>query len=338
MARLSVSQTPQRPGRSCPVSYAYSPTVFARAADFKAEVVYVVGGLYGNVPALREIERMAALEPVTPQLVFNGDFHWFDIDPAVFAAIENGVHRHRALRGNVETELAGGDESHGCGCAYPEQVPDADVDRSNEILARLRLTTRRLDSGEPVRERLAALPMHVVAEVGGARIGIVHGDAWALAGWRFAHDSLHDAARATLIETAFEQAAVDGFASAHTCLPALRTFDHALGEHFVVNNGAAGMPNFAGTRNGLLTRIATLPVPPALTATRRYGADVADVHVDALAVNFDLAAWDREFAGQWPAGTAACLSYSARIAHGPGFHVDDALGRAPLRACHAAVA
>jgi len=281
---------------------------------------------------------MAALEPVTPQLVFNGDFHWFDIDPVAFAAIENGVHRHRALRGNVETELAGGDESHGCGCAYPEQVPDAEVDRSNEILARLRLTTHRLDSGATVRDRLAALPMHAVAQVGGKRIGIVHGDAWALAGWRFAHDSLHDAARATVFETAFEQAAVDGFASTHTCLPALRLFDHALGERFVVNNGAAGMPNFAGARSGLLTRIATLPVPGSLAATRRYGADVADVYVDALAVNFDTAAWDRAFAAQWPAGSAAQRSYGARICHGPAFSVDQALGRAPLRACQASIA
>jgi hypothetical protein len=328
----------ERPGRICPASYAYSPTVFARHADFDAEVLYVIGGLYGNVPALREIERMAALEPVRPQLVFNGDFHWFDIDPAAFEAIELGVHAHHALRGNVETELATDANEHGCGCAYPEQVPDADVDRSNEILAQLRMTTRRLDSADAVCERLASLPMHAVAEVGGARIGIVHGDAWALAGWRFAHDSLHDAARSSSIETAFELAAVDGFASTHTCLPALRLFDHALGERFVVNNGAAGMPNFAGTRGGLLTRIATLPVPRALAGTRRYGADVADVYVDALAVNFDLAAWDRDFAAQWPAGSAAELSYSARIARGPGFSIDDALGRTAARACHAALA
>lgn len=340
----------ERPGRSCPASYAYAPTAFARTAEFEAEILYVVGGLYGNTFALREIERMAALEPVPPQLVFNGDFHWFDVDAAAFEAIEHGVQRHRALRGNVETELAAESGEAGCGCAYPEQVPDAEVERSNEILERLRTALLGLPAAGAVRARLAALPMHAVAQVGAARIGLVHGDAWSLAGWRFAHDGLHhslhdslfDPARNATIESAFErafeQAAVDGFASTHTCLPALRIFDHALGERFVVNNGAAGMPNFSSSRSGLLTRIATVPVPRALAGARRYGADLAAVTVDALTVDFDTVAWDRAFAAQWPVGSAAQLSYGARIAHGPRFSIDEALGRKPVLACHAAVA
>jgi len=332
---LLVPPLEERPGRSCPASYAYSPTAFARPAEFEAETLYVVGGLYGNTVALQEIERMAALEPRPPQLVFNGDFHWFDVDPTAFETIEHGVQRHRALRGNVETELAAEPNDAGCGCAYPEQVPDAEVERSNEILERLRTTVLRLPAADAVRARLAALPMHAVAQVGAARIGLVHGDAWSLAGWRFAHDSLHDPVRHATLENAFEQAAVDGFASTHTCLPALRILEHACGERFVVNNGAAGMPNFAGSRSGLLTRIATVPVPRALAQARRYGADAASVYIDALEVRFDHVAWERAFAAQWPANSAAQLSYGARIAHGPGFSIDEALGRVPLRACPA---
>ncbi len=49
------------------------------------------------------------------------------------------------------------------------------------------------------------------------------------------------------------------------------------------------MPNFANTRYGVITRLATLPVPRALAAARLYGADVAGVYVDALAVRFDTA-------------------------------------------------
>ena len=177
-------------------------------------------------------------------------------------------HSTAALRGNVETELAGDDEANGCGCAYPESVPDDDVERSNAILSRLRAAAPSASTlVEPgVRARLAALPMHLVAEVGDARIGIVHGDAWALAGWRFAHDSLHNAEREPSLSAVFEQAALDGFASTHTCLPALKVFDTPLGERFVVNNGAAGMPNFSNTRYGLITRLATIPVPRALVA------------------------------------------------------------------------
>ena len=212
-------------GRICPASYSYSPSSFARPPELRTEALYVVGGLYGNRFALAEIQKMAASETVDAQIVFNGDYHWFDADVDAFAHIDSVVARHPALRGNVETELADDDDANGCGCAYPESVPDDDVERSNEILARLRATARRVDARKPgTRLRLAALPMHLVADVGGARVGIVHGDAWALAGWRFAHDSLHRFEREPALSAVFEQAALDGFASTHTCLPALKVF------------------------------------------------------------------------------------------------------------------
>ncbi len=345
---MSARPPPAVAGRVCPASYSYSPSSLARPPDVQAEVLYVVGGLYGNRFALIEIERMARCEEPRAQLVFNGDFHWFDATPESFRIIDDAVASHVAVRGNVETELAGDDDANGCGCAYPESVPDEDVDRSNAILERLRAAARSLDTraaagsldAEPlgIRARLAALPMHRVAEIGGARIGIVHGDAWALAGWRFAHDSLHDAQRAPQLSAVFEQAALDGFAATHTCLPALKVFDTPLGERFVVNNGAAGMPNFKHTRYGLITRLATTPVPRTLSGARLYGADAAGVYVDALAVRFDHRAWDAEFERLWPAGSPAHVSYRRRIVDGPEFSIDDALGRAPLRTCAAALA
>jgi hypothetical protein len=326
-------------GRICPASYSYSPSSFARAPELRAEVLYVVGGLYGNRFALAEIERMAECEAAHTQIVFNGDFHWFDADAESFIHIDRSVAQHASLRGNVETELAGDDEANGCGCAYPESVPDDDVERSNAILSRLRTAARHADSIEPgVRARLAALPMHLVAEVGEARIGVVHGDAWALAGWGFAHDSLHSTEREPLLSTVFEQAALDGFASTHTCLPALKLFDTPLGERFIVNNGAAGMPNFSNTRYGLITRLASIPVPRALSPARLYGADAAGVYVDALAVRFDATAWQKEFERLWPRQSPAYLSYKHRIVNGPDFSTDEALGRVPLRECLAAAA
>ncbi len=321
-------------GRVCPASYSYSPSAFARPPELQAEVLYVVGGLYGNRHALAEIERMARCESAHARIVFNGDFHWFDADPESFMHIDAAVARHTALRGNVETELAGDDAANGCGCAYPEAVPDDDVERSNAILERLRATARNADTLEPgVRARLSALPMHLVASIGGARVGIVHGDAWALAGWRFAHDSLHDAEREPSLGGVFEQAALDGFASTHTCLPALKVFDTPLGERFVINNGAAGMPNFRNTRYGLVTRLAATPLPRELASARVYGADAAGVYVDALAVRFDAAAWDAEFARVWPMRSPAQVSYRNRIVEGPDFSISEALGRVPLRAC-----
>ncbi len=312
------------PGRSCPPSYGYSPRVMARPADMNTEVLYVIGGLYGNALALAAIERIAAQEATVPALVFNGDFHWFDAEPATFAAIQRRVLDHHALRGNVETEIASDDTAAGCGCAYPETVPDADVARSNAILERLRGVAATVAGS---RERLNALPMHAVAQVGAARIGIVHGDAWSLAGWRFAHDRLHDGRFVDEIDAALQQAAVDGFASSHTCAPTLR----ATGRGFVINNGAAGMANFAGTTHGVITRIAIRALPSALESLRLYGLNDwiggRPCIVDALKVEFDLAAWLRRFDALWPPGSPAAVSYRLRITAGADFTIDQALGR-----------
>jgi hypothetical protein len=297
-----------RPGRTCPLAYRYSPRVFDRAPEIVADTVYVVGGLYGNVEALAALHRLAASEPGPVAIVYNGDFHWFDVDDSDFAAINGAVLGGHALRGNVETEIAGEESGAGCGCAYPEEVSDAEVARSNEILGRLRETARR-DSG--VRERLARLPMHRVARVGHARVGIVHGDAVSLAGWGFARDRLDNPAHRRWVESMFTQAKVDVFASTHTCLPALRGFDGGV----VANNGAAGMPNFAGTRYGLLTRIG---LRPSMEGARLDGVDVAGAHVEVLRVEYDHARWVERFLAAWPVGSAAHDSYFRRIVRGPG--------------------
>ena len=91
------------PGRSCPLHYRYAPSSFARAADISAETIYVIGGLYGNGPALNAILELAAAEPTMPTLIFNGDFNWFNIDIDDFSTINREVLRHVALRGNGET-------------------------------------------------------------------------------------------------------------------------------------------------------------------------------------------------------------------------------------------
>jgi len=170
--------------------------------------------------------------------------------------------------------------------------------------------------------------------VGDARIAIVHGDAWALAGWRFAHDSLHDEERAAQLAGALALGAVDGYACSHTCLPALKAFERG----FVINNGAAGMANFAGTPFGVLTRISTRAAPRALERLRLYGLADERCFVDALKIAVDLAAWLARFDAIWPAGSPAAISCRRRIVEGPAFTIDAALGRASATACRPAAA
>ena len=300
------------PGRNCPLAYRYSPEVFRRPPEVETETLYAIGGLYGNPFALAAVLDLAAQEPTAPTLVFNGDFNWFDVEPGGFAALNAAVLGHVALRGNVETELANDAGEAGCGCAYPAYVGDADGARSNAILGRLRGTARGFPA---LRARLGSLPMHAVAAVGGVRIAIVHGDAWSLAGWRFAQESLAEDA----IERAFDAAGVSVFASSHTCLPV--TYRSAGG--LIANNGAAGMPNFRGTRYGLLTRIATAPRADALYAER-----IGPVVVETLAVRYDHERWCAHFDRLWPAGSPAAVSYRKRITAGPGYELAQAVRRA----------
>ena len=303
-------------GRLCPADYRYPPSVFDRPVELAADVLYVVGGLYGNLAALDVVERLAEQEQAT--VVFNGDFHWFDAEPAWFAETEQRVGRHRATRGNVETEVARvGDIGAGCGCAYPASIAENVVRRSNEILAELRATAQALPGVGP---RLAALPMHLVADVGGLRIGIVHGDANALAGWSFAHDALDAPAGLATLDAVRRASRIDVFASTHTCLAVLRDVCLPAGRLTIVNNGAAGMPNFSASRFGLISRIATTPCPHRPL----YGLVRDGVHIDAIPLHYDSEVFLRRFLARWPGGSSAHASYFQRITAGPDYAVAQA--------------
>lgn len=308
-----------QPGRSCPLHYRYAPASLNRPPEITADTLYVIGGLYGNQPALRAIEALATAEANTATLMFNGDFNWFNTDSAGFVAINEGVLAHHALRGNVETELAGDDDAAGCGCAYPDNVSDAEVGRSNAMLTQLRATARAFPQ---LRAQLAALPMNRVATVGGLRVAIVHGDCASLAGWAYDESAL---AHTTGIATAaahYTAARARIIASSHTCLPVAIKLDTVHGPCALFNNGAAGMPNFGGTAFGVITRIATTP---AQSSAALYGTVIDGVHIDALAVAYDHAPWQREFAANWPAGSAGHLSYHQRITSGPHYGINRAM-------------
>lgn len=308
------SKFPLAPGRSCPVDYRYGAGALAAPATLCAESLWIAGGLYGNSFAYRRLEELYADERGETALVFNGDFHWFDVSDHAFAEIERCVSLHAATRGNVETEISQPHADAGCGCAYPDWVDDAEVTRSNRIIERLRDTAQRAPGAAA---RLAELPMTRIAEVGGQRIAIVHGDADSLAGWGFSQETLATHAGRDAALAAFRTAGVQVFASSHTCLPVLQAFE---GAGTIVNNGAAGMPNFAGTGYGLATRIALTPHPNAL-----YRARSGPLHVEAIPIDYDTAAWRDAFLAQWPAGTDAHASYWQRIERGPRYGVARAL-------------
>jgi hypothetical protein len=333
------------PGRTCPLRYRYGAQSIATAPIRKAEVLYVIGGLYGNVYALAKIKAMIADEAasgVQVRICFNGDFNWFNVSEPDFLAINDFVFQHDSILGNVEAELVADDLSAGCGCAYPDEVSDLVVERSNRIFERLHRTALPHDS---IRQKFSSLPMFARYQIGTSRIGIVHGDYESLAGWQFDVGTLHQESSDEALKKAFRLADVEVFASSHTCLPTLKTLTSAntselsvsgtcaseppksedsardFATKAVINNGAAGMPNFTNTKHGVITRIGLNPSHKHVL----YSARVGDVNIEALRVDFDHESWCKHFLQSWPKGSDAYESYYKRICDGPDFRLEQAL-------------
>ncbi|MCB1915892.1 MAG: hypothetical protein KDG52_09270 [Rhodocyclaceae bacterium] len=297
-------------GRVCPLRYRYGAAAIANAEPTGAATLYVVGGLYGNRAALDALAALVAAEPGPVRICFNGDFHWFDARADDFAAVDRWVAGHDATLGNVEAELLADEASAGCGCAYPEDVDDATVARSNRIHARLKQTARGDDDAIAHLARLPMVRRYRIAEID---IGVVHGDADSLAGWRFGLPAIDVADTHEWRHNAFQLAGVRVFASSHTCLPVLRCFGAGRGRIAVINNGAAGMPNFSDRREGLVSRLSSSPPPlPSL-----YGTRIGALYLDALPLRYDHDRWLSQFLRCWPAGSAAHESYYRRILRGP---------------------
>ena len=290
-----------RAGRDCPLDYRLPADAFAGEPLFDCQSLYVVGGLYGNRQALAALEQHLTTEPQA-RVVFNGDAHWFDRDPAIFQAIEQGLSAHLALRGNVETELGRAhDSGAGCGCAYPASVDEAMVERSNAIQAELNRTVQALPG---LAARLAARPATALVSVGGRRVAISHGDEHSLAGWNCAREALAEPGRQQQLDQWLAANRVSVLATSHTCTAVALNLHHAA----LINNGAAGLPNFAGGRYGLLSRIATTAHPAALYRCQREG-----LFIEALPLNYAHDAFLADFDRQWPTGSPAAQSYRSRI-------------------------
>lgn len=290
-----------RAGRDCPLDYRLARDAFSGEPAFECDTLYVVGGLYGNRQALAALQRRLAAEP-TARVVFNGDAHWFDRDPEIFQQIEQGLATHLALRGNVETELGRADDSGaGCGCAYPITVEEAVVERSNAIQLELNRTVQGLPG---MAARLATRPSTALVSVAGQHVAISHGDEQSLAGWNCSRESLREPARQQQLNSWFAAQNIKVLATSHTCSAVALGLEHGA----LINNGAAGLPNFAGGRYGLLSRIATTPHPAALYRCQRDG-----LFIEALPLNYDHDAFLADFQRQWPDDSPAALSYRSRI-------------------------
>lgn len=319
-------------GRSCPLSYRYRPEELAGPSCCAVTTLYVVGCLYGNTAALHAVLDRAAREDPAPVLVFNGDFHYLDATPAAFRTVAQTVASHTATLGNIEAELADPHDEAGCGCGYPDYIDDATVARSNQVLTALRDTARHFPE---LLAPLATLPRFLTVDVGGHRIGVIHGDPENLAGWRLAleaveptdpqvraHTGWHgDPTTEATVANWFDRAQVQVLACTHTGLPYAQDYTLHSQRHLVINNGAAGLPSFRNRGPGVLTRLSTQPgIPP----DSLYGLDLDGLRCDALPVTYDHDTWIAQFLTAWPPGSAGHTSYYQRLTTGTDLQLTQA--------------
>ena len=321
------SQTPAGEniaGRVCPTDYHIDDQAFSGDSEYSCDVLYAVGGLYGNPFALRAVDRVVEDERARAaeesgqapevRVVFNGDMHWFDKTAENFETLEKNAAKYTLLIGNVEAELRRDDPiGVGCGCAYPACVDDETVARSNKIHSMLfDALADRPDLKALMRDR----PSTTTVDVAGRKVGITHGDEHMVGGWNCSREELSGPERQKELDAFLADNGLDVLTTTHTCAAAAIALEHGS----IINNGAAGLPNFAGQDFGLVVRIAETPHPDAL-----FGAKQGGLFVEAVPVRYDQAAYVEWFDTLWPAGTPAEISYRKRLVDGPADKVEAAL-------------
>ncbi|GMI55883.1 hypothetical protein ScalyP_jg7407 [Parmales sp. scaly parma] len=306
---------------ACPLSYRYSPAAILNNKDRPASsVTYVAGGLYGNSFALDAIENLQKREQHIVELIFNGDFNFFNMREDKFSFDKyNDRFRNNAnitcTRGNIEAEIIS-DTFGGCGCAYPYYVSSDIKLNADLIVSRLHSIAQKRCSVEN-RNWLSNLPNFVTLKfANGERVGILHGDATSLSGWDFAEENIES--NRDYIEQAFEESNVSGFCTTHTC----QAFGQKFKNGFIWNNGAAGIPNFSDGRYGLLTRISLEGVENPHEAL--YECTHKGINYSAVKIMYDEDSFHREFTSLHGEGTPAHASYFGRISCGVSWRIDQA--------------
>lgn len=286
----------------CSIDYFLSKDWARHPKPVDEEVIYIIGGLYGNIFSVETFNRMAREEASAPLMIFNGDMHWFDVEYDDFMKVENNTHGIKLL-GNVEFELPTSPEKADCGCNYPPDVDEGTVARSNVIHSSMKKNMM----GTAILEELAAREKAMAISAMGLTIAITHGDEKSMSGWDCARDALQKDGRRNELSAWLKENHIDILATTHTCLPAITAVDNSV----VSNNSSAGMANVRGKTYGLITRIAKTPHSKAV-ATKR----VKDVYVELVKVEFPMEPFVEHFDQCWPEGSPASVSHRDRIVEG----------------------
>lgn len=307
--------TPGIKGRVGADDYAINSEEWNKDPFATCDVLYSVGGLYGNVEAMKTIISMAAAEDGDVCVALNGDYHWFDGTLESFLEIENLIAPYVPMNGNVEFELSREQACGvGCGCSYPTSMSDDFVGRSNAIYARLK---EAISEKEGLAALLRGRSAWGVVRVGDTLVGLTHGDEKSVSGWGCSVDSLHEKERLEELNEFFANHQIDILSTTHTCAAAAVALENGI----VINNGSAGLPEYKGLLYGLINRIAKAPHSDAI-----YRAKIKGVYVEAVPVRYNQEAFIKWFDSIWESDSPAAKSYRPRAVSGPDTVFSDAVG------------
>jgi hypothetical protein len=300
-------------GRFCPPHYFYGPEELAKTNEKYTDEIIVAGGIYGNVEALNALK---SFNLPSKNVVLGGDFNWFNISPDLFEEVNLKAMEFTTILGNVETELVSPTDNVGCGCAYPESVPEIEVSNSNEIMTALQSTSKKFTK---ILEKLKQRPKYARFKIGSLRVLIVHGDTKSLSGWSFSRESLNHGREDAYYADLLTRSNADVIACSHTCLPASKLVKHSENTKLIINNGAAGMPNFKGELFGLATRFGAKPSNQYKTI---WSTQIDDVFIDLIKIEYDQSRFMDQFTRTWAPGSAAHTSYFGRLTSGTQIPLD----------------
>jgi len=236
--------------------------------------VLLCGGAVSNLEALEGFESQACRRGIAPDhIIHTGDVIAYCADAAKAAAFvaERGW---RAIKGNVEAQLAAAADS--CACGFqPGSVCDGLTSSWYDH------AQRQMTPG--LRRWMAGLPDQAAFELGNRRFRVVHGSVAATNRFMFA--SLPEAEFAEELG----RTSVDCVIAGHTGLP----FTRALGDRLWHNPGSLGLPANDGTPRGWYSLL-------------EPSGDGVRLHHLSFRYNHDTAAAKMRAAGL-PEGYGACL-------------------------------
>jgi hypothetical protein len=347
-----------RPRSSSASATTTIPTTNLSPTIPKNTILYVVGGLYGNVFALDALQQHIQKYETgnNYHIYFNGDFNFFNTCTQSWNEINERVLNMKqatCTAGNIERAVCENSTFQSCGCDYPSYVDPQVSKYANEITKQLHQIAWSTDNGEKsswIRKRLLELPPFQLIHIDHQnhhtdRIAILHGDLNSVSGWDFAvevmeplderirkivnHNNNNNQLPITNrqeLQDDLSALGVNIIACSHTCVPFAQ---YITAKSVIFNNGAAGIPNFANMPGiGLVTRIDT-----SSSSSRNvmiphgslYGTTIGNCRIDGIAIPYDQDKFVKFFLSRHPPPSSpAYLSYYKRITKGLSWwSVDD---------------